>query len=334
MSPRAHHGLVSCVTLATLLFCGCDSSRSPAPVPCGTDSGAALAACASVERYAADLNTIAQVRPSGSAQWQSVQDLCASRLVELGYQVELQRYATGINVIGQRGSAGSSHVVVSAHYDSTADCPGADDNATGVAALLEVARVLSTAELNGLLTVACWDEEERGMLGSAAYAQRAQAAGAPISASLVFEMLGYKNSSPGSQQLPTGMGLLFPDAVAQVQSNGNRGDFIAVIADESAGATADVFGARAASQGLAAMVAKVPESMKSSSTIDTLRRSDHASFWDAGYPAIMLTDTGEFRNPHYHCAGGTDSPGDLNDAFTASIMRATIDTVASTLGMK
>lgn len=318
--------LVWCVAATVLSACG--GAKTTASSTCSRDE---LAACVSVERYEADLTTIAQARPSGSPHWQAVQDLCASRFAELGYSVELHKYATGVNVIGQRGTTGGKHVLVSAHYDSVANCAGADDNATGVAALLEVARVLSLAEQNGLVTVACWDEEERGMLGSAAYAERAKAEGTPISVAVVFEMLGYRSSAANSQTLPDGFGLLFPEAAKQVEANQNRADFIALIADESAAQMADRYASRAASIDLNALVAKVPDSMKQSSALDALRRSDHASFWKTDYSALMLTDTAEFRNPLYHCTGGADSPSQLDHGFATKIARATVDSVISEL---
>ncbi len=322
------------VVVGTMLVLGCDSTNKSTTTPCGKTSSAELAACSSVERYVADLTTVAQSRPSGSTHWQTVQDLCASRLRELGYQVELDRYASGVNVVGQLGNPGGAHVLVSAHYDSVANCPGADDNATGVAALLEVARVLSTAKLSGALTVACWDEEERGMVGSAAYAQRAKLAGTPITLALAFEMLGYRSTESGSQQLPSGFELLFPNEAAKVKANNNRGDFIAVIADESADAYADAFGQQAATLGLPTVIAKVPSTMKNSSALNSLRRSDHASFWDVDYPAIMLTDTAEYRNAHYHCTSGPDATSDLDHGFTAQIVGATIGTIATMLGTR
>ena len=314
------------------LACESKSTATPSAVGCGTDNGAQLAACVSTERYTTDLTFVAQPRPPLSAHWQAVQDLCANRFTELGYQVERQQYATGVNVTGQRVNAGGSkHVLVSAHYDHISNCAGADDNATGVAALLEAARVLSTANIVGTLTLACWDEEERGLLGSSAYAARALAAGTPITVAVSYEMLGYRTEAANSQQLPSGFGLLFADATAQIAKNNNRGDFIAVIADDSASAFADHFATQAAALGLNTVVGKVPSALKSSSQLAALRRSDHASFWDRNYPAVMLTDTAEFRNPHYHCTGGPDVPADLDHAFTSKIIGATVAAVASTL---
>ncbi len=303
-------------------------------IPCATTSAAALRGCVSEDRYLADLTLIAQARPTGSTHWQTVQDLCATRFEALGYQVERQSYGTGVNVIGTRGRTGAGPVVVvSAHYDSVTDCPSADDNATGVAGVLEVARVLSGANLGGTLIVACWDEEERGYLGSEAYVARAVGASATITTAFVFEMIGYYSQQAGSQTLPTGLDALFPQAAASVTADANRGDFIAVIADPSAVAAAQGFVLHAGSIGLSALELDVPASLKSSSLIADLRRSDHASFWDAGYPAVMITDTSEFRNSHYHCQGGSDVVGDLDHRFATQVLGATVGAAAGLLGL-
>jgi hypothetical protein len=105
---------VLCVAVTAISACGGGTNVTDSS-SCGVGSNAASAACVSAERYEADLTTIVQARPSGSPHWQAVQDLCAARFAELGYQVELHKYATGVNVIGQRGTTGGKHVVVSAH---------------------------------------------------------------------------------------------------------------------------------------------------------------------------------------------------------------------------
>src|SRR5690606_6446465 len=100
-----------------------------------------------------------------------VQDLCADRLTELGYEVTLHNYGSGVNVIGRRpgATAPDEIVMVGAHYDHIDDCRGADDNASGVAAALEIARVLATVETQRTTMIACWDQEELGLIGSEAF---------------------------------------------------------------------------------------------------------------------------------------------------------------------
>src|ERR1700755_2321856 len=166
---------------ACALLVGCSD---PAPTPVEQVDRAA---------YEADLTAIAGTRSPGTPHWQEIQDLCASRFEELGFTVERQQYATGVNVIGvkMRTRKPAERVVVSAHYDSVPNCPGADDNGSGVAGTLEVARVPSKSSHDRTLVVACWDEEERGLIGAKAYVAHEKAAGTNIVLALVFEMIGY-----------------------------------------------------------------------------------------------------------------------------------------------
>lgn len=174
------------------------------------------------QRYEQDLKTVAKARPPGSAHWQVVQDLCVNRLESLGFSVVREDYGTGVNVIGTlKGTTKpDEQVLISAHYDHIAGCAGADDNASGVAGALESARVLaSQPRFDRTLIVACWDEEERGLLGSKAYAQAARDRGDQIVMSYVYEMIGYKDDTPDSQTLPAGIDLLFPAQTAAIIAN-------------------------------------------------------------------------------------------------------------------
>ena len=125
-----------------------------------------MAACIDRERFEKDLRFIAQPREPGSDHWQAVQDLCAPRLESLGFEVERQRYGTGVNVIGRRGGASAPPVLLGAHYDHIADCPGADDNATGVAVLLELARAWAALPMACPVQLVAFDLEESGCYGS------------------------------------------------------------------------------------------------------------------------------------------------------------------------
>jgi len=302
--------------------------------PCGSESAAALLQCVDEQRYTDDLIAIALPRPPASAHWQTVQDLCADRFEAHGFAVERHDYGTGINVIGvlTGSSKPAERVLVSAHYDSVdASCPAADDNGTGVAAVLESARVLSMGSFARTLVVACWDEEESGLVGSDAYAERAAGQGEQILVAFVYEMLGYVSHEPNSQELPYGFGLVFPDLVAELAAKDNRGDFIAIVDDESAAVSAARLSTYGDLLGLENSVIELAADQKSSALFGDLRRSDHASFWDRDYPAMFLTDTSEFRNSHYHCAGGPDIVSDLDHGFSANVIRATVGAAADAL---
>ena len=290
----------------------------------------------SKEQYIEDLVFIAQERPPASPHWQAVQDLCKERFLELGYEVELHEFGEGINVVGTRpgDTLPDEHVIVSAHYDHLEGCAGADDNATGVAGTLEVARVLSTVEFPRTVIFACWDQEEWGLQGSKAYAKEARGRGDNIVAAFVFEMIGYASDEPNSQEIPLGFDFIFPEAVKELAEAEFRGNFVAVVADDFAHEPASLLVGFAKNEAdLPAVVLELPQSDKMSAIFFDLRRSDHASFWMYDYPAMMITDTANFRNANYHCKGGPDTVDTLDHDFAANVIRATVAAAASTLGM-
>jgi Zn-dependent M28 family amino/carboxypeptidase len=292
-----------------------------------------LAAKVDPAALALDLAFVAQPRPPGTTHWQAVQDLCADRFTQLGYAVERQAYGTGVNVIGVKPGASPQEVLVSAHYDSVAACAGADDNATGVAATLEAARALASGSYQKTLVVACWDEEEDGLIGSKAYAKRAKDRGEEIEVVFDFEMVGFTSDADGSQSVPTGFDLLFPDQTAWLADHGNRGDFLASIPDDLAHAPAVALAAFADDVGLPIVTLELSSDLKTSPMLHPLRRSDHDSFWQAGYGAIMLTDTSNYRNPQYHCGFGEDSIDTIDQDFMTAVVRATVGAAAATLGI-
>ncbi|MDF1563942.1 MAG: M20/M25/M40 family metallo-hydrolase [Deltaproteobacteria bacterium] len=303
-----------------------------APV-CGTATAGELVRCVEEARYSADLAFIAEERVPGSTHWQAVQDRIAGRLEELGFTVELHDYGTGINVIGTLPgtTTPTEEVLVGAHYDHIPGCPGANDNATGVAGALEIARVLSQAAFERTLVVAFWDEEERGLLGSIEYVTRADANGQDIVASFNYDMIGFKDDTPDSQTIPDGLDLLFPDEIGRLADRGYRGDFIAAIRDFQSEAVAFDFFDFADALGLEYADLPLSDALKNSPMVSDLRRSDHAPFWMAEYPAIFLSDSGEFRSDTYHCRGSIDDTATLDDAFAAQVVGATLGAMAEAL---
>jgi Zn-dependent M28 family amino/carboxypeptidase len=187
-------------------------------------------------------------------------------------------------------------VVIGAHYDSPPASPGADDNASGTAALLELARLLRDAKPARTLRFTAYVNEEppffqTGLMGSRVSAAEARKKGENITAMLALESIGWYSDAPGSQNYPSPFSLFYPD----------RGDFIGFVGNfKSRSLLRRTVGAfrrttRFPSEGVLA-----PE------FIAGIGWSDHWSFWQEGYPAIMVTDTAPYRNPHYHEA--TDTP--------------------------
>ncbi|HEX9780703.1 MAG TPA: M28 family peptidase, partial [bacterium] len=181
-------------------------------------------------------------------------------------------------------------VVVGAHYDSVWGSPGANDNASGVAALLALAaRLRDPAPERTLRFVAFANEEppafQTAAMGSLAYARAARASGARILAMLSLETLGYYSQTDGSQRYPSPFGLWYP----------SRGDFLAFVGNlRSRRLVRDAVRAFRAGASLPA------EGIAAPGAVPGVSWSDHWAFWSQGYPAIMVTDTALYRDPAYH----------------------------------
>ena len=320
-----------------LVACGDKTPEETGPQPLsGCAAGSAeLAACTDGDAYQADLVFIAQERNPGSAHWQAVQDLCADRFAELGLEVQRHSYATGVNVIGRipGRTKPEEQVLVTAHYDHIPNCPGADDNGSGVAGVLEAARLLAMGRYERSLVFACWDEEERGLLGARSWVSEAVDRGDSITTVFNFEMIGFLDDAPGAQSFPTGLDMLFPDAYAQAEDNEFRGDFLAVVGDEHSDDAMAAMQAHATTVGLPLLILELSDEQTTSSFLSDLRRSDHSPFWDAGYPAMMLTDTSEFRYAAYHCNDGDDVVENLSQDFARRNIAVTVGAAADVAGL-
>lgn len=313
---------VPCLVIALLAACSpAVDSDTDAVDPC-----ADAASCVDEGRYTELITQLAEPRFPGSTGWSAAQDLCASTFAAAGFEVERYDYGTGVDVIGRKPAAdpAAEIVLLSAHYDSVEDCTGADDNASGVAGALVAAEALAGWSGPRELQVACWDEEESGLVGSLTYADRLADEGRVVALSEVFEMIGYRSDAPDTQTVPDGFDLVFPDAVAAIEANGSRGDFILLAADEHAANAVAAFTARGAVDGLPVVPLSLTDAQATSPLFSTLQRSDHASFWYHGWPAVMINDTAEYRNAAYHCSDGEDSLGRLDLGFATEVVRGAV----------
>ena len=302
---------------------------------CPTNTSAELASCVDRDLYLADLEFIAQPRDPGSAHWQAVQDLCFDRFTEYGFETERQDYGLGVNVVGRKlgTETPDEQILIAAHYDHIPGCNGADDNATGTAATLEAARVLSLRDYPRTLVVACWDQEELGLIGAKAYSDAAATANEQILFNYNYEMLGYSDAAPGAQTVPAGIDLLFPNQYAELESWGFTGDWIALIVDANGVPHAEAMAAHADALGLKYLLLDVPDDLKNSPLLSDLQRSDHAAFWANNFPAMMITDTSEFRYDEYHCGAGEDAVELLDHDFARNVIAASVGGAAESLGL-
>ena len=244
------------------------------------------------------------------------------------------RGLSGVNLVARHPRApGGPSVVVGAHLDTVRDSPGADDNASGVAALLEIARLLGALDHPPAVVLAVFDLEELGLVGASHLARRMVAAG-QVAGMIGLESVGYYTAEPASQRLPYGAGLAFPAAAAQITEADGRGDFTLVVHRRTSTSAAWRWAAAAAELGHRAVLLRDPRRDGVAGALSTavlpqtlhLGRSDHAAFWRRGVPAMMLTDTASFRNPHYHHRG--DLPDTLDYGRLAAVAQATAVTAA------
>ena len=214
---------------------------------------------------------------------------------------------------GGRGGKGEGLIIIGAHFDSVEGSPGADDNASGVAVLLEAARILSGSRLRSQVLFCAFNLEELNMIGSSHFAKKLKAAGADIRAMVSLEMVGFTSSRAGGQQYPIGLKWFYPD----------RGDFIGVVGNWRSSVLLRQF-SRLLRQahGLSVETLTV---LGNGFLVPQVRLSDHSPFWDLGYPALMATDTAFFRNPHYH--GPSDTVETLDLDFMAKVCEGVINAV-------
>jgi aminopeptidase YwaD len=247
---------------------------------------------------------------AGQRHLAEVEEFTEHELASYGLNVESDFFPYGggtyRNIIARsRVERNAPLIIVGAHLDSVAGTPGADDNASGLAVLLETARLICQSGALSNVLFCAFNLEELNMIGSTAFAQKLKAARANITAMISLEMVGYTDPRHGSQKLPLGLGWLYPD----------RGDFVGVIGNWKSNALLRRFsGLMREVPGLQVETLSVPGK---GMLIPATRLSDHAPFWDLGFPALMLTDTAFYRNPHYH--DPTDTLATLNLEFMAKV---------------
>lgn len=201
------------------------------------------------------------------------------------------------NVLASFGPQTGPRIVVGAHYDAMDELPGADDNASAVAVLLELAHLLGAGHAPAVHTelVAYVLEEppffRTEHMGSAVHAASLRAAGAEVRAMICLEMVGYFSDEPGSQLLPSPLlRPFYPD----------RGDFIGVIGNLRGGSLV-----RKVKRSFRAASSLPVRSMNGPRFVPGIDFSDHMPYWNAGYPAVMITDTAFYRNLAYHTEDDT-----------------------------
>ncbi len=239
----------------------------------------------------------------------------ADALEELGYAVELEGELRNV-VATPHGAADGALILVGAHYDSVPGTPGADDNASGIAAMLACARALTRLGPSLPVGFVAWNGEEDGLLGSVEFvARRRSLGGTPIAAVHVLEMVGYASSEPGSQRMPV-----------SVPGAPDVGDFIGLLTNQRSNHLVELAAKQAEALVPELPVVGLKVYLGLEGWLPVLHRSDHSPFWKAKIPAMLWTDTAEFRNPNYHRP--TDTPDTLDYGFMRRVTQLVIATVA------
>ncbi|MEM9448123.1 MAG: M28 family peptidase [Cyanobacteria bacterium P01_E01_bin.6] len=284
------------------------------------------------DRLLRDVEMLATVRHSEDER-QHARQYILTQLQLAGWHPEEQIFeaslagsrVTGVNIIaiqpGRSSDAGT--IVLGAHYDSVIGSPGADDNASAVAVVLELARSLSDVPTHHPLAIALFDLEELGFLGSTAFVQD-MGRSLTIEGAVILEMVGYACHTTGCQTYPS---------VLPIDPPSDTGDFLAVVGDLGHPFLVDAFKGNA-SETNAVEEPQLPSVVTlqvptfGQMTPD-LFRSDHVPFWRHGIGAVMVTDTANFRNPHYHQP--SDRPETLDMEFLKGSAMATLQAIARLL---
>lgn len=267
-------------------------------------------------------------RPTGSTELVAARHYVTGALTSAGWVVTPDPFCTeddagrslsGINLIATHPDhpvTDKPRFSLGAHLDSRENSPGADDNGSAVAALLEVARLLpelwpAAAPLD--LELVVYDLEENGMLGGAYRAAQMRAKQVDLRGMVSLEMLGFCNHAPRSQTLPHALIGKYPDV----------GNFIAVIGNQNSSRLINEF--RCGLQQVPALPVETLQVPENGNLLQATRLSDHSPFWDEGFAALMITDTSFLRNPHYHQA--SDTPETLDYSFLAKVTTGVLHSV-------
>ena len=237
------------------------------------------------------------------------------RVREQKYSADRRVYR---NVIAQFGPEGDKRVVVGAHYDAFGEMPAADDNASGVAVLIELAYLLNKTPPKKCVELVAYALEEppyfsSDQMGSAIHAANLKQRGITVSLMLSLESVGYFSDAKGSQHFPFPISLFYP----------RRGDFIAVV-----GRTQESWVLRRVKKAMIAGCSLPVRSVNVPSWFPGVDESDQVSYWRCGYPGLMITDTAYFRNRNYHT--GKDTADTLDYRRMAMVVQGVYAAVKET----
>lgn len=258
-----------------------------------------------------------------------------------GFDRRIYDRLDGANLVAIHEGTSRECIVVGAHLDTVRDSPGACDNGAAVAILVELAQRLGALQSSLTIVLVAFDFEEIGVLG----AHRAAAdlvAERPVLAAIVLESIGWFDVRPGTQRLASGFDILFPRTTRRLRRRGLRADWTAVVYRSSAKAVADTLASElryVAGSRHAAVTLFDPLGIpvlerylrRVAPSLRQLSRSDHVAFWDAGIPAVQVTDTANLRSTDYHRM--SDTADGIDFGHVAKVATAVTETVRRLAGV-
>ncbi len=269
--------------------------------------------------------------PKGNQHLAEVRSLVNTQFAQHQLKVERQSFKwekiKGENVVSSKDANSESKkiFVVGAHMDAAKDSPGGDDNATGLAGLLEVMHILSDYNFNHQILFAGFDCEEIGFLGSKYFVNDALEQKKQIEGMVNFDMIGSFSDLPNTQMIPQGFDALFPDVAEMVAKDSYKGNFVVCTSNQASEALGINFKEKS-EQYLPTLKVASLVALENGEFTPTLASSDHAPFWKANFKAIHIGDGGETRNPKLNTP--EDTLEGVNYRFISEIVKATIAIIA------
>ncbi len=266
----------------------------------------------SSKRLFADLEKLSFQRFTANER-RRTRNYIINELKKLGWKPSLEKFQTGVNVFAEKPGSNreAGAILIGAHYDTVLNSPGADDNASGVAVLLEIARLFNSDSTPRTLQLAFFDKEEAGLLGSRAFVTNT-ARLKKLRGVIVMDMVGYACYTAGCQKTPSGL---------PITLTSDKGDFLAVVGDTEHLPLIHAFQNplpdlkvqdQVKDNSQLPPVFTLPVPLKGVLTPDVLR-SDHAPFWLQGIGALLVTDTANLRSSYYHQP--SDIPANIERDF-------------------
>ncbi len=244
-----------------------------------------------------------------------VQKYIHNELCSYGYSVSEHTFEYNgqsfSNLIANHNSVNQTKLIIGAHFDSVPNTPGADDNASGIAGMLEAARCLKETEFVSHIDFLAFNLEEYGMVGSREYVKYLKNSKHDLLGMISLEMIGFTSEAKGSQKIPAFLRPFYSDT----------GNFVALVGDLNSKKLLKL--AKRAFSNIDTLKSEYLTLPFKGKILPETRLSDHSPFWDAEIPALLVTDTSFFRNPHYHST--SDGIETLDLEFLLKICAATVN---------